>query len=187
MPGLRQQRPDSCPTINDIHPEAAHMTAIKKIMVPLAFSPISEGLLNYAASLAGPLGAELVVVSVINERDVEAVQRIASFGYEVDEQEYVKSIEQRRITRLQEMVKKLELDENMIHVIFKVGHPADILLKLALKEEVDMIVMGVKAKTEFVHAFTGSVAEKIFRRSPISVVSYRDEHTAQRLRKRLKS
>ena len=31
---------------------------IKKIMVPLAFSKYSQGLLDYAAGLAEPLGAE---------------------------------------------------------------------------------------------------------------------------------
>jgi nucleotide-binding universal stress UspA family protein len=162
------------------------MTGIKKIMVPLAFSPISQNLLTYAASLAEPLGADLLVVNVINERDVEAVQRITSFGYEVDEQEYVKSIEERRIKKLREMVGKLAFDEDRIHVIFKVGRPAEALLKLALKEDVDMIVMGIKAKTDIIHAFTGSVAEKLFRRSPITIVSYRDEHNSGRLRKRLK-
>ena len=48
-----------------------------------------------------------------------------------------------------------------------------------------MIVMGVKAKSEFVHAFTGSVAEKLFRRSPVTIVSYREDSIAERLRKRI--
>jgi len=162
------------------------MAAIKKVMVPLAFSPISQELLNYAASLAAPFSAELVLVNVINERDVAAVQRITSFGYEVDEQEYVKAIEKQRIETLEKMVEELHFPEEKIHVIFKVGRPADVLLKMAIKEKIDLIVMGIKAKSEIVHAFTGSVAEKLFRRSPITIVSYRDEHHAQRLRKRLK-
>jgi nucleotide-binding universal stress UspA family protein len=45
--------------------------------------------------------------------------------------------------------------------------------------------MGVKGKSEIIHAFTGSVAEKLFRRSPITIVSYRDETIAARLRKRI--
>ena len=161
------------------------MSDIKKIIVPLAFSPISHDLLSYAAGLAEPLGAELLVVNVINERDVEAVQRITSYGYEVDEQEYVKAIEQRRINKLQEMVNDLDFDEEKIHVIFKVGRPAETLLKVALREDVDMMVMGIKTRNDLIHAVTGSVAEKLFRRSPVTIVSYRDDNNARRLRKRL--
>ena len=40
---------------------------IKKIMVPIAFSKYSKGILDYAAGLAEPLAAELLVVNVINQ------------------------------------------------------------------------------------------------------------------------
>ena len=46
----------------------------KKILVPIAFSVYSQGIINYAASIAGPLGAEMMIVNVINERDLEAVE-----------------------------------------------------------------------------------------------------------------
>ena len=52
---------------------------VKKILVPIAFSKYSQGILNYAAGIAEPLGAELLVVNVINERDLQAVNKIASF------------------------------------------------------------------------------------------------------------
>jgi len=161
------------------------MHEIKKIMVPLAFSSFSRDMLEFAATLARPFSAELVLVNVINERDVEAVQRITSFGYQVDEEEYVRTIEQERIAQVEKMLESIDFPEERIHVIFKVGRPAATLLQVALKEQVDMIVMGIKAKTELTHAFTGSVAEKLFRRSPITIVSYRDEHNAGRLRRRL--
>ncbi len=161
------------------------MSSIKKIMVPLAFSPFSEGVLDYAAELAGPLDAELLLVNVINERDIEAVQRISSFGYDVDEGHYVEEVEKNRIAELEKMIAALDFPEEKIVFKFKIGRPADVLLKMAVKEQVDMIVMGIKAKSELVHAFTGSVAEKLFRRSPITLVSYRDEYHAEKLRKKV--
>ena len=160
---------------------------IKKIMVPLAFSSFSRDMVEFAAQLARPFEAELILVNVINERDVEAVQRITSFGYEVNEEDYVRAIEKQRVEKVEAMVREIDFPEEKIHMIFKVGRPASTLLKVALREEVDMIVMGIKAKTDLVHAFTGSVAEKLFRRSPITIVSYRDENNARRLRKRLEA
>ena len=148
-------------------------------MVPLAFSPYSKGIVDYAVLLAKALDVkQLIFISVINQRDVDAVETITSFGYEVDGEHYVQEIEKSRIAALDEMLKDVDFPEERMKLIITVGKPADKLLKYAVKEEVDMIVMGVKAKSEIVHAFTGSVAEKLFRRSPVTIVSYRDESIA---------
>ncbi|WP_028584526.1 universal stress protein [Desulfogranum mediterraneum] len=161
------------------------MAEIKKILVPLAFSTFSQGIIEYAASLAKATGAELILLHVINERDLETVQTITSFGYQVDEEHYIQEIEQERISQLEEMIKDLDFPEDRIRFVFKVGRPAKTILKQVVEEEADMIVMGLKAKSELMHALTGSVAEKIFRRSPVPVVSHRGERIAAKLRKRI--
>ena len=136
--------------------------------------------------LAQALDAKkLIFVSVVNQRDVDAVETITSFGYEVDGKHYVQEIEKARIAALDELVKDVDFPQERMKLIISVGKPAEKLLKHAVKENVDMIVMGVKAKGEIVHAFTGSVAEKLFRRSPITIVSYREETIARKLRKRI--
>ena len=162
------------------------MKQVEKIMVPLAFSPYSRGIVEYAVMLAKAFDAkQLLFVSVVNQRDVDAVETITSFGYEVDGVHYVQEIEKARIAALDEMLEDIDFPEERMKLIITVGKPADKLLKHAVKEKVDMIVMGVKAKSEIVHAFTGSVAEKLFRRSPITIVSYREESIARKLRKRI--
>ena len=162
------------------------MKQVEKIMVPLAFSPYSKGIVDYAVMLAKALVVKhLIFVSVINQRDVDAVETITSFGYEVDGTHYVQEIEKARVAGLDEMLEDVDFPEERMKLIITVGKPADKLLKHAVKENVDMIVMGVKAKSEIVHAFTGSVAEKLFRRSPITIVSYREESIAGKLRKRI--
>ncbi len=45
--------------------------------------------------------------------------------------------------------------------------------------------MGVKGRTDLEHILIGSVAEKLFERSPVTVISYRDEKSRQRLKKRI--
>ncbi|WP_028579107.1 universal stress protein [Desulfogranum japonicum] len=161
------------------------MKPVNTILVPLAFSPFSKGILVYSARLAKALDADLIIINVINERDVETVQTITAFGYKVDEEHYVEEIEKQRIALLETMLKEIDYPEERIRFIFKVGRPADTILKLAMKEQVDMIVMGLKAKSDFMHALSGSVAEKLFRRSPITIVSYRDENLSQKLAKRI--
>jgi universal stress protein A len=43
------------------------------------------------------------------------------------------------------------------------------IINLAKKEKVDIIVMGAHSKTGIEHAFFGSVAGKVLRRSPFPV------------------
>lgn len=161
------------------------MTAIKKIMVPVAFSSHTVDLINYAATLAKPYDAELILINIINERDIETLDRIRSYGLKVDEEQYIKEIETERLQELDKVLEEVNYPDNRIRKTFKVGHPPDALMKEAVHEDVDMIVMGIRDKTDLLHTLTGSVADKVFRRSPVTIVSYRDEKNAAHLRKRL--
>ncbi len=58
-------------------------------------------------------------------------------------------------------------------------------MKIALRENVDLIVMGLKGLSEIEHVLVGSVAEMMFRSSPITIVLYRGQKEAERLRKRV--
>jgi nucleotide-binding universal stress UspA family protein len=162
-----------------------NMGAPKKILVAVAFSRYTEGLLKYATDIAGMMNAEILVANIINARDVEAVGTIAAMGYEVDSENYVVGIKAERQKELDNILKKLAYPPEKIHTVFKVGNPRDELLKIAVNEDVDLIIMGLKGRTDLEHVFVGSVAEKVFRRSPIPILSYRDEYNAERLKKHI--
>ena len=161
------------------------MDTINKILVAVGFTDYTEELLNYAVRIAESLGAELIVANIINVRDVEAIGTIATMGYEVDSERYVSGIEEDRRQTLNRILEKISFPAERIRPVFKVGHPVEKLLKIAVKENVDLIVMGIKGRSDLEHILMGSVAEKVFRRSPIPILSYRDEISAQRLKKRI--
>jgi nucleotide-binding universal stress UspA family protein len=158
---------------------------VKKILVPLAFSKYSKGILNYAADLAKCTGAELIIASVINERDLEAVDKITSYGYKVDVEHYIETIKKEKLEQLNKLLKDLTLPDDKVTYTFCTGEPTNELLKLVVDRKIDMVVMGVKGK-DIRHIFTGSVAERMFRKCPVTIVSYRGEEIASRLRKRFK-
>jgi len=161
------------------------MDDIKKIMVALGFSEYAEGIFNYADMLAAKLGAELIVANIINSRDVEAVTAITNMGYDVDPERYIKELKEERRGAFEAIAKSASLPKDSIKLILQVGNPIDELLKIILDENVDLVVMGVKGRTDLEHILIGSVAEKLFRRSPVTVISYRDEKSRQRLKKRI--
>ncbi len=162
------------------------MGDIKKIMVPLAFSPYSKGIVQYAVKLGQAFDVEKIhFVNVIDQRDVDAVERVTALGYEVDGEHYVEAIEKERVEALDIMLEQADFPNERMKLVITVGNPIEKLLRYSVRENIDMIVMGVRAKTDFVHAFTGSIAEKLFRRSPVTIVSYREESIARELRKRI--
>jgi len=156
---------------------------VERIMVALAFTRYSEEILLCAADLAGATGAELIVVNVINQRDLEAVDKIRSFGYKVDAEHYIETVKKEKTDQLLKMLDGLSLPDNKVTYTFCTGVPTDELLKLIIDRNVDMVVMGVKEK-EISHLFTGSVAERMFRKCPVTLVSCRGKEIGKRLRKR---
>jgi nucleotide-binding universal stress UspA family protein len=161
------------------------MKKISKIMVALGFSEYSKGIFAYAADLAKRLDADIIVASIINSRDIEAVRTISAMGYDVDGEHYIEGVRNERKTLLNQFQEASGYPIERIKIIFGIGNPIDELLKIALNEAVDMIVMGVKGRTNLKGVFVGSVAEKMFRRSPVTLVSYRDPVNAEKLKKRI--
>jgi nucleotide-binding universal stress UspA family protein len=161
------------------------MSDIKKIMVALDFTSYSKSTFDYAVKIAKNLNARLVVASIINSRDISAIQMVASMGYDIDAEHYVEGVKAERESMLKIFIEHSDVDREHIRTIFKVGNPTNELLKLIVTENIDMIVMGVKGRTDLEHIFVGSVAEKLFRRSPVPVLSHRDEKNAERLREKI--
>ncbi len=161
------------------------MDAMNRIMVAVGFNGYAEELITYATRIAGGLSAELIIVNIIHSRDVEAVGTIAAMGFDVDSEHYVSSIKEERQQALDEILEKNSYPVDKIRMIIKTGNPTEELLKLTLNENIDLIIMGIKGRTELRHMLVGSVAEKVFRRSPVPILSYRDEKNAERLKKHI--
>jgi len=161
------------------------MEDIKKILVALAFSEYAKGIFNFAAGLAERLEAELIVASVINSRDVATVRKISSMGYDVDGEHYIEGVRKEREIILEQIMKESSFPDEKISTTFNVGNPVDELLKIIVERDVGLVVMGIKGHTDVEHFLVGSVAEKLFRRSPVPVISFRSGAQAERLKKQI--
>lgn len=162
------------------------MSEFKKILVALGITQYSEGIFQYAAKLATALDAELLVVNIINSRDVDAIRSISAMGYEVDGSHYVEGVRAERTAFLKGIFDRTDFPPDRIRTVIKVGNPYEKLLEIIVRENVDMVVMGPKGRTDLEHMLVGSVASKIFRKSPVTVVSYRSEAEAEHLRRHIR-
>ena len=149
------------------------MQKIQKIVAALAFGKYSKGLFDYAAALAGQLNADLIVASIINERDINTVGCITSMGYDVDGDHYISSVRKEREKLCQQFIEEAGFPMEKVKIIIKTGHPVSQLIDICKEENADMIVMGPKGRTSLETVLIGSVAEKLFRHSPVTIVSYR--------------
>ena len=126
------------------------------------------------------------MVNVINQRDIEAVDKIASFGYKVDVEHYLKTMKREKREELKKLTAGMTLPDEQVSFSFRVGDPTNELLKLVIDKDIDMVIMGIKTH-DIRHIFAGSVAERMFRKCPVTIVSYRDDEISERLLKKFVS
>ncbi len=161
------------------------MDEVKRILAAVGQSPYSEGNYRFAARMALALEADLIVVSVINEKDVDAVRSISDMGYNVDQEHYVAELRTQREDFLKGLVSAFPFPEDRLFIRVRLGNPTERLLRTIIEEKADMVIMGPKGRTNLEQMLVGSVAARLFRRSPATVVTYRDPATRKKLEKRV--
>lgn len=147
--------------------------AIKKIMAAYDLSEYSAEALRYAARLAAGLNAELVIVNVINQRDVDMVRKVElaypafSLANYIDEQKAYRRAE------IEKIIAEPSFPAVTARVVFKIEVPFRGLLEAVEEEAVDMVVMGTKGRGNLAGVLFGSTSEKMFRRCPVPLLSVR--------------
>lgn len=143
---------------------------IKRILVPMDFSPQADAALQYAATLAAKLDARVLVVNALQEQELENRARAHVPRRPVDLlfEDVDLELRARYRTAVPEQVRRF------LRVEFQVtlGDAAAEIVRMAENRGVDMIVMGTHGRTGLAHVFLGSVAEKVVRtaRVPVLVV-----------------
>jgi len=141
----------------------------KKILYPTDFSDVSKKAIDYIKQLR-ERGSEMVIVlHVINQRGMQAIERYAS-GNSIEIEQRIMDDAKQQIKVIEDELKKSGFK---VKSMIKTGIPVREILKAEEKEEnVSVIVIGSHGRGNLEEIFLGSVSEKVSRRckSPVLIV-----------------
>jgi universal stress protein A len=146
--------------------------AISRVLVPIDFSPSSRAALEYAAFVAGSVGASLEVVHVWEPPGYVGPDALALLpvGSGVPGREQTQAEVQREVEGVRA---RAAVRPRATSVRVEAGEPSDVILHLAGDGGADLIVMGTHGRTGLGRLLIGSVAEAVLRRSTCPVLTIR--------------
>jgi nucleotide-binding universal stress UspA family protein len=144
---------------------------IHKIAVPIDFSPYSKTAVSYAAILAKFFNAALVLINVIDQRGLDSFKHLISITSAFNAERFEKKRVADRTKRLLSIAAEMEQQGLQIETHVVVDLPFRGILKCVTQSKSDFLVMVTKGRTNTADVLVGSCAEKLFRRSPVPVLS----------------
>ena len=139
----------------------------KKVLFCTDFSENADYAFEFAYGIAKRDEGLLYVLHVIPENPQKAY--VESFITMEDLEEIQKTIEEDVVNNYKERYEQKIEGGIRLEIATRTGREDEEILEFAMKEQVDLIVMGTHGRTGMEHVFFGSVAEKVLRRSPIPV------------------
>jgi nucleotide-binding universal stress UspA family protein len=140
----------------------------KRILYPTDFSDVSKKALAYIKQLKESGGERIILLHVIDERQIQAIESFVSEHSEKLTEDIIESVSQ----EMQSIEKELAQAGFQVESTIEVGNPLREILRVEEEKDVSLIVLGSHGKTNLQEIFLGSVSEKVARRckKPILII-----------------
>jgi len=151
------------------------MKKITTILACIDFSEYSQMIIEYAVEMAALPDVQIVVCNIVNQRDIDAVEKIAKeFPERIDGKSFATNLKKERHKMLRQMIKEYFFDKkSSMRIIVDTGVPFEAILQIIGREKIDLVILANKGRGNVSRVLFGSTAEKIFRHSPVPVLSLR--------------
>ncbi|MDL2269783.1 universal stress protein [Desulfosarcina sp. OttesenSCG-928-A07] len=147
------------------------MTQTFKILAAVDLSDYSDTTVRYSLAIAKKMSADLILVNVINQRDLDIVRR-AMVGYDsFSFDDYLEEQIKDRRMRMTALLENAGRENIRCRFIVKDGIPYQKILETVTTEGADLLVVSTKGRSNLADVMVGSTASKLFRQSPIPMVS----------------
>lgn len=146
---------------------------MKKILIPVDGSKASQLAAEKAVSVGKLLNAELTFITVVN---LPSEDKYSYFGMTVENafvsnrKEMLKKLMQEESKMLEIIVRNLDYGDLHISKKVLIGKAAEEIVKLALNENYDLIVIGRRGFSNFERFFIGSITQKVIAAAPCPVM-----------------
>lgn len=152
-----------------IAPGAHAIGGIRRILLATDLSAASDGASVQALDLAHDLGADLLVLSVIDSTSGRLQGRS---GDRMDQ------LRASRELAAQGLVNRGRKDGVQVSFLIWEGNPGEAIVDVATSEEVDLVVVGSHGRGSVGRLFIGSVSEHVVRHAPCPVLVVRGRAVA---------
>ena len=142
----------------------------EKILYPTDFSDASKKALDYIKTLKDTGAKEVVVLYVIDEREIEHIAHLSEVSIDIEELE--KKREEYAKEEMAAIENELKASGFKVKTMIKKGVPFTDILKTEEQEGISVVVIGSHGKSCISEMLLGSVSEKVIRKSgkPVLVV-----------------
>lgn len=155
---------------------------IKKVLVPIDFSDYSKNSLKYAVNFSKYFQAELFLIYVIEPVIYPPDFSMGQIAIPAIDGE----IDKRAFDELQNLAKNEIPADVKCKCIIRTGKPYMEIIETAKEEDIDLIIIASHGHTGVEHILFGSTAEKVVRKAPCPVLSFRDPKKGYEFKEELK-
>jgi nucleotide-binding universal stress UspA family protein len=143
---------------------------LKKILVPIDFSPSSKNGFKYAVRFAEEFGAELTLLYVLEPQSVTGYMAIPEATAFVESDIVAAG---KNLRSLIASVRNGKIERP--HWKVRAGLPSHEIVEAAKEMDVDLIVIATHGYTGWKHFCIGSTAERVVRAAPCPVLVVREK------------
>lgn len=117
----------------------------KNIGIALTFSPTGKALFAQALRLSKLFNAKLNLIHIGEKTE-------------------------QNISQIESLIKSFDIKSVQLNKIWEEGEPASTIIKVCENEKIDLLILGALEKENFIKYYVGSVARKLMRSTPCSVM-----------------
>ena len=144
---------------------------VRRILVPIDFSPHADAVVEWAAHLAEEHGSSLILLHAyhlpVEFQQLEGAYLPAEFWTNV------KVDAERQLTRYADPLREQGL---AVEECVREGYPATVIEEEAERLEADLIVIGSRGLSGLKHLLLGSIAERVVQKAHCPVLTVKSHH-----------